>query len=180
MAIDVQPVAHPILGVVFALNQGFAGFIVEARRGRRVEGHVIDPPAARMDAPTAHALDDFGIGHGDFDHRVNGHAGRLQGFGLRDGAGKAIEQKSAAAIRLGNPFPDQGDDDVVGDQCAAVHHLLDLFSQRRAGLHGRPQHVARGDLRDREGVANELRLGALARPGRPQQYDFHGCSLVTC
>ena len=56
-----------------------------------------------------------------------------------------------------------------------VHDGLGLQAERRAGLDGRAQHVAGGDLRDAVLLADEGGLRAFARAGRAQQNQSHGC-----
>ena len=130
-----------------------------------------------MGASAAHALDDGGVGHVDFDHVVELDAGGLHGVGLRNGAWEAVEQKALGAIGLGDALLDQADDDVVADQAAGVHHLLGLHAQRRAGLDGGAQHVAGGDLRDAVLLADEGGLRAFAGTGCAQQDQSHRVPL---
>ena len=129
--------------------------------------------------PQAEALKDAGV---TIDHVVDGHTGVLQRFGLRDGPREAVEQEALGAIGLGDAFLDQGDDDVVGYQAAAVHHAFHLLAERAAGLDCGAQHVAGGDLRNAEDVYKRqppagsrpaTRRGSVpgsgrsARPGSP-------------
>jgi hypothetical protein len=72
-----------------------------------------------MDAAPAHALDDVFLGHRYLDHVIQLDAGVLERVGLRNGAGKAIEQIAIGAVRLLQAILDQPDDDVVGYQTAA-------------------------------------------------------------
>jgi hypothetical protein len=62
----------------------------------------------------------------------------------------------------------QGDDQVVADEAASVHHLLGRDTQRGTRLDRRAEHVAGGDLRDAVALADEGRLRALARAGGAQ------------
>ena len=97
-----------------------------------------------------------------------------------DGAREAVEEEAGGAVGLLDALGDQADDDVVAHQQAFVHHLLGSQTEWRAGLDGGPQHVAGGDLRNREAVLDELRLRALARARRSEQDDSHDMRLPGC
>ena len=134
---------------------------------------MIGAPAGRVAAAAAHALHDGLERHVDFKHVIEFDARLLHGLGLRNGAGKAVEQKAGRTVGLGNALFDQVDDEIVADQLARFHHGLGLLPQGRAGLDGGAQHVARRNLRDIEFARDELRLRAFARAGRAQKNQFH-------
>src|SRR5205823_1849923 len=102
------------------------------------------------------------------------HRGGLQGFGLRDGARKAVEQVALRTVALLEALLDQTHDDVVGNELPRVHQLFRRGAERRAGLDRRAQHVSGGDLRDLELGRDLGRLRALARAWRAQQDQTHG------
>ena len=126
-----------------------------------------------MAAAAAHAFHDGLERHIDFKHVIKFDARLLQGLGLRDGAGKAVEQKAGRTVGLGNALFDQVDDEIVTDQLARFHHGLGLLPQGRAGLDGGAQHVTRRNLRNAVLAADKRRLRAFARAGRAQKNQFH-------
>ena len=63
--------------------------------------------------------------------------------------GKPSKRKPRRAVGRLDPLLHERDDDVVGDELAAVHDRLGREAPRRAGLDGRAQHVPGGDLRNR-------------------------------
>ena len=66
-----------------------------------------------MHAAAADTLENHGVGHVDFNHRIQRDSGLLQRFGLRQRAREAVKQKTAAAVVLGDALFDHADDDVV-------------------------------------------------------------------
>ena len=68
---------------------------------------------------------------------------------------------------------DDRDDDVVGDELAPVHDVLDLQSDRRTGLDRGAQHVAGGELHNPVFGDEALRLRPLPGPRRAEQYQPH-------
>ncbi|MCY1370720.1 hypothetical protein D9M69_578240 [compost metagenome] len=128
-----------------------------------------------MRAAAAHAVDDGVERHVKFQHVVQLHAGGLHGVGLGNGAGKTVEQETVGAVRLGNAFLDQVDDEIVTDEAAGFHHGLGLYAQGGARLHGCAQHVTGGNLGDAVFLADERGLGAFASAGSAQQNQSHRC-----
>ena len=63
--------------------------------------------------------------------------------------------------------------DLVGAEVAARHDVLDLEPDRGLRLDRGAQHVAGRKLDDPVFVDEPLRLGALARPRRTQEYQSH-------
>ena len=127
-----------------------------------------------MDAAAAHPLDDRRVGDVDLKDEVELDAGVLHRLGLDDRARKAVEEKAVRAVGLRDPLADEAEDDLVADERARVHHLLRRLAERSAGLDGGAQHVAGRDLRDREALADERCLRALAGARRSQQDESHG------
>jgi len=112
-----------------------------------------------------------------FNHRIQLQAlarkHLVQCDGLRDGAGKAIQNETGGGVRLIESGAQHAHQDVVGYQPARLHHRLGLAAYRGAGGNLSPQHVTRRDLRDTVLVLQALGLRALARAGRPQKNEFH-------
>jgi hypothetical protein len=69
-----------------------------------------------VDAPTAHALDDFLVIHVDLDDTVDRDALVLQGIGLRQGARETVEQEAVGAVIFLDALLDEAKDDIVGNQ----------------------------------------------------------------
>ena len=113
-------------------------------------------PAAR------HAGLDDAVGHLQGEDRVKADAVALQGFGLSDGTGYAVQDEAACAVGLGQPLLDDTDDDLIRNQLARVHIALGLQADGSALLDGCAQDIAGGDGWDAQLAADNLRLGALA------------------
>ncbi len=176
-AVDLKALLHGFFLVVLALDQVLAGHVVLAGYFGWIELDVVGAAAGGVRAAAAHALDDGVEGHVDFQHVVELDAGCLQGVGLWNGAREAVKEEALGAVRLGDAFLNQTDDDVVADQGARVHDGLGLQAQRRARFDRRAQHVAGGDLRDAVFLADERGLRALSGAGGAEQDQSHGSPL---
>ena len=100
----------------------------------------------------------------------------VQGSSLRQGAREAVQDHAVLAVGLLDALGDDTDDDLVGHQLALLHDRLGLDADLGAGLHGRAQHLARGELNQPPAGRELLGLGSLARPRRPQQDHNHSAS----
>ena len=174
--VDRQAMTHGFFGVVLALHQCITGDVVLAGDLRRVVNSVVNTAAGLVNTSTGDTLNDFFVIDGDFDHVIQFHAGFHQGFSLRNGARKTVEQETVGAIGLADAFLDQVDDQVIGNQTTAVHDALGDQAQFGAGLDRGTQHVAGGDLRDTEFFGDELSLSTFTGPGSSQQNDAHRCA----
>ena len=99
---------------------------------------------------------------------------RLERLGLGQRAREAVEDEAvarspAASMRSRNDL----DDDLVGDELAALHDRLGALADLGPGLDRRAQHVAGGELRYAVFLDQPLCLGPLARPRRPEQDQPH-------
>ena len=120
--------------------------------------------AARLaDAAAAHPVKDHVLVHRQVQHLVDADAHLLDGLGLGDGAGHAVQDKALGAVGLGQPLLQDADDDVVRHKAAGVHVALGLQAHLGAVLDGGAQDVAGGDCRDAQLGGEDLGLGALAR-----------------
>ena len=97
----------------------------------------------------------------------------VEGLGLGDGAGKAVEDEAALGIRLFDPVGDDADDDVVGDKIAPIHDLLGLDADGRPGRHRCTEHVAGRELGYAQPLDQAHGLRALSGPRRSQQNNPH-------
>ena len=87
---------------------------------------VVARTAAAADAAAGHAGLDHGVRDLDRNDTVEMDARRLEGFCLRDRAGHTVEDEPVRTVRLGDPFRDDADDDIVRNQLAGVHKALGL------------------------------------------------------
>ena len=118
--------------------------------------------AALADAPAAHTGDDLLIGNLDGDHGVEADTGLLEGLGLGDRAGHAVQNVAVRAVRLLQALVDDADDDLIGHQLTGVHILLGLEARRSPILHGSTQNVASGDGRNIQLLLQNFGLSAFA------------------
>ena len=114
-------------------------------------------------AAAAHPVKDDVLVHCQVQHLVDADAHLLNGLGLGDGAGHAVQDEALCAVRLGQPLFQDADDDIVRHKAAGVHVALGLQAHLGALLDGGAQDVAGGDGRDAQLGGEDLGLGALAR-----------------
>jgi hypothetical protein len=94
-------------------------------------------------------------------------------LGLRDGPREAVEEEPDLRIGLGQAVLHHRHGDLVGDEVAGVHVDLRLLAELGLTADVGPEDVARRDRRNAEPTGDDLRLGALARSGGPQEDDAH-------
>src|SRR3954453_4229563 len=172
VAVDLQAAAHRLLAVVLALAERLAVDVADLVVLRRVVLEVVGV-AVRAHAPAREPLHDVVLGHVDEERgrepAVDLPQRLVERLGLLVGAREAVEEEAVLGVRLGEPVEDHADDDLVGDEVAAVHVLLGLLAEVRLLLDRLAQHVPRRDVREREVLLEALRLGALSRAGRAEQ-----------
>lgn len=112
------------------------------------------------------------LGHLDVDgHIQRGDA--HQRVGLTERAGEAVEQEAAVGgVGLGQPFGDDPEHDLVGQQGARVHVLLGLTTELGALGHGLAQHVPRRNVHRAVVLGQQGGLGALARALTAEQHQL--------
>ncbi len=98
---------------------------------------------------------------------------RIERFGLGRSARITIEDSPGAGAHGIKLVTDQRRDDLVRDQLARFHHGLGLEANRRPGLDGGAQHVARGKLLEAMTFDQALGLRALAGTRRAEKNDIH-------
>ncbi len=110
------------------------------------------------------------------------HVGQylVQGFGLGDGARKAVQNKAFLGIGLLEAILDNADDHLVRDQLAGVHVFLGFFAHFGPLFHRGAQDIAGGNLGDLILVDKLLGLGAFAGPRSTQQDNIHTSLLSSC
>ena len=126
----------------------------------------MDPPPA--DALRQHRVRD--VQRDDVPHRLAPAREHLvKHLRLLDRAREPVEDEPARAVLLLDAVFDDGDDEVVGDQAAGLHHGLGLNADLGARGDGGAKHVAGGELRDAHLGDDLRRLRAFPRPGRAEE-----------
>src|SRR4030095_5784047 len=126
---------HGVLGIVGTLYERLPRNVILARYLWRMVSDVISTARRRVDATPREAFQHFVIAHVELDHVVESYACRVQGVGLRDGAGKAIHDEPVRAIFFLDALFDELDHHAVRDELAFVHILFSFLAERRARLH---------------------------------------------
>ena len=106
--------------------------------------------AALADSSARDTLLDGLVGNEDLQNLVDLHAHFVQRFCLRHAAGKTVQNETILAVVLCNAFLQDADDDIIGDQGTAVHCSLCLDTVFGAGADCLTQHIAGGNLGDRQ------------------------------
>ena len=176
--VDRQTLHHDFFAVIVTLYEVFARHVVLAGNLGRVVLDVVAATRSGVHAAAGHTFDNFGVGHGDFEHEVNRHAGVLQSLSLRDGAREAVEKKAVLAVVGKQTFLDKPDDDVIAHEAALIHDHLGGFAEFGTGLDGGAKHVARRDLRNAEVFFDVVGLGAFTGAGGSDQDQTHEKSPI--
>ena len=85
--------------------------------------------------------------------------------------GNPSEQEAGLSVGLRETFAHDADDDLVGDKCTGLHELLRRQPHLAACGDRGAQHVAGGDVRQREAGVDTLGLRAFAGAGGAQKDD---------
>jgi hypothetical protein len=93
---------------------------------------------------------------------------------LRHGAREAVEDEAALGVGLVEAIADHIHGCCVGNQIACVDKAPRLNTQWRLVAKVAPEQITGGDVRDVQPLGQPLRLGSLARSGRPNQDQSHG------
>ena len=96
----------------------------------------------------------------------------VERLGLGEVARKAVEDEPLAGVVLRQALLDHPDRDVVRDELAALHDLVDLAAERLRVVE-RAEHVAGRDMRDAVSPRDALRLRSLPRPLRAEHEHVH-------
>src|SRR5262249_559866 len=104
---------------------------------------------------------------------VAGQEQLLERLGLRDVAGKPVEQEAGGVVVVGQPVGDHRDGDLVGDKVATLHVRLGPAAQGGATADVVAEDVTCRDLRDRQVRREELGLCPLARTGGAHEDETH-------
>ena len=91
--------------------------------------------------------------------------------------GKPSRMKPFLTSGLLEPLGDDRDDDIVGNEFAAIHDRLGLAPDLAARRDRGAQHVAGRELLQPRRSSRQLGLRAFAGARRPEQDDVHRCCL---
>ena len=97
----------------------------------------------------------------------------VERLGLADRAREAVEDRPAAGVRPAEPPLEHAQRGRVRHELAGVDELGDLVAERRVAPDLLAEEVAGRDLGDAEPRGEQVGLGALTGPRRPEQYDEH-------
>ena len=106
--------------------------------------------ASLADTSAGNTLLNGFVGNEDLQNLVDLHAHFVQCLGLRHAAGKTVQNEAILAVVLCNAFLQDPDDNIVGNQSTAVHRSLCLDTIFGAGADCLTQHIAGGNLRNRQ------------------------------
>ena len=104
----------------------------------------------------------------------------VESFGLREGAGEAVEQEAAVAMKAASAFADQVPDGGVWNECATTHEGERFGHGRRRRAIGAgcgAEDVAGGEMAGAEFFVEELRLRTFADAGSAEKNDTPGGSV---
>ncbi len=97
----------------------------------------------------------------------------VERLGLAQVAREAVEQEAVLGVLLEHAVLGHPDGDLVRYQAACVHVALGLEPQRGALADVGAEQVAGGDVRDGQGLGEQVRLSTLPGPGRSDEDDTH-------
>ena len=133
-----------------------------------------DTAARFAGVPAGDASDDFLVGHFDGDHGIDDGDG-VQGLRLWDGPWEPIEHHALGSVWLRQPFFDDANDDLIGDERPCFHVGLGFLPDRRSCRDGGSKHVPSGHLWLACALKDALCLRAFASPGWTEEDDAaHG------
>ena len=95
----------------------------------------------------------------------------LESLGLRHSTNDTVENDAARHLRTLERLLHDGEDDIVGNQLAAIHVSLSGLPRLGAFPHGGPQHISGCNLRNPEAPRNRLGLRSLPGARRSEQDD---------
>jgi hypothetical protein len=122
--------------------------------------------------PPAHAPDQFLVRHLDLDanHRPPFARDLVERVGLRRRPRKPVEHEAGHRVGPRQPLADDADDQVVADELAAPHHLLDLPAEIGPAVHRLAQDVPGRNLGNPQLACDTFRLRALTRSRRAKHH----------
>jgi hypothetical protein len=92
---------------------------------------------------------------------------------------KAVEDRAAVRVGLGEAVEEDPDDRLVGHEAAIAHRGVDLATELGPGGDDRPQQIAGGQNGHSEVPRQDRRLRPLPGPGRTKQHDHHGWASLS-
>src|SRR5579862_3198733 len=140
-----------------------------AQRLRSVVGSVRPPFAdAILDTPDQRLVINLQLDH-PVDLLAASGKHSVERPGLRDGAREAVEDGTLCTGILTEALRNDGDDDVIGNELAAVDDVLGFPAKLRTGARGRAQHFARRELRPAAFGLQDSGLCPFSCPRRPKK-----------
>src|SRR5688500_125042 len=146
--VELQPALHGLRLVVFPLDDVSPVLVAQPGDPGR-GGHVVGRAAGATDPATRDPVDDDFGGHVDVDGGVEPARPEeaLELLGLDPGAGEAVEDEpDVDDVLFRQPFGDDPDHDVVGNEFAALHELLGFEAEGRARDGRGAEHVTGRDV----------------------------------
>src|SRR5437879_4417255 len=181
LAEDLQPVEDRIRRVVFPLHQLGTVDVAPPRDAGALVVQVVDRAARGTHAPARQAADEDRLPDLEQHHRVEVLAALgqqpLQGLGLPQRPGIAIQDEAPGAVRLGEAASDDLVDDLVGDQVAPLHVFPRAPAHVGLVADGLAENVPGRDVGDLVALVEQLRLGPLARAGRTHKDEIHAAPV---
>src|SRR5258707_39285 len=171
--IRLQPGSDNFFAIVRPLLQLAAILVAAQIAFRRALVNIINLPAYLAHAPAG----DPPQQQLRINHKVH-HQRRLvpilpqqthQVLRLRHGPGKPVKHKTVRAVRLLDPLLHHLKHQRIGNQFAALHDGLGLYSQRRALGDILAEHVAGRKMRHTVMPGQLFRLRTLSRARRPEK-----------
>src|SRR5581483_2799150 len=181
-SIDLQPFGHHLLLVVVALVELAATAIADAGLLRWRVALVVDGAAVEAGPAPGQPVDQVGLRHLYVEYRIDAlpplRQSLVQGAGLLQRAGEAIEQATASGVGLLQPVDDHADCDLVRHQLTGLVVRPGLFAQLRAVADVLAEELAGGYMGQAGLPDDSLRLGAFTGAGQTEQDNVQReCSL---
>ena len=170
--------------IVFAAEERGTAVIADAFALGRLTGDMEDGFALGAGATSAKTRNNFWDRKVVVDDRVEWEMFLfekiVESFGLREGAGEAVEQEATVAMKAASAFADQVPNRGVWNECATTHEGERFGHGRRwraIGAGCGAENVAGGEMASTEFFVEELRLRTFADAGSAEKNDTPGGSL---
>ena len=132
--------------------------------------------AIQTNTATRYTLGDLLVGDLNVDHAVDLDTHTVKCLGLRNGAGKAVQNETVFAVVLCQTVLDDTDDHLVRNQLACLDIFLGCLSHFRAALQRFTDNITRGNGGDHELFADDLRLCTFSGARGAEKNQLHKLS----
>ena len=170
-----------LASVILTVHQRLTSDVVLALNLGRVERQVIRATGSLMDATSLDSLSEHVLVHVELENAVDIHVlaleHRVELLGLSHSSGEAVEKDASLALGLAQVVLDKTNDEVVGDELAALHDAISLFAELGASSYCVTEHVASCEMADAEVVSDLGALGSLTGAGGSDHDHIHGRAL---